>query len=65
MKVSEEDNNFSEGNSIFKMIYEFYFVQKTDVKNTNGKNIKSFKLERKLYPEQKPIRTSFLKIRKT
>ena len=39
MKVSEEDNNFSEDNSILKMIYEFYFVQKTDVKKYKWKKL--------------------------
>ena len=53
MKVSEEDNIFSDGNSIFKMIHEFYIVQKTDVKKYRWKSAKNLKLERKLYPEIK------------
>ena len=66
MKVSEEDKNISEDNSILKMIYECYFVQKTDVKKYKWKkNIESFKLETKLYPEQTRITTSFLQIKKT
>ena len=42
----------------------FTLFKKLTSKNTNGKDIKSFSLERKLYPEQKRITTSFLQIKR-
>ena len=41
-----------ESNSIFKMIHEFYIVQKTDVKNTNGKMLKALN-QKKTIPRTK------------